>query len=309
MKTRMLVRLLGMTVLIVTLMTPTLAIQVCYDYVSYRLTGIDPAPPGRPQNPYLSYDLLTESLKKKNYAPLSQQPAGHQLQKGDVIFLPGHVGIANGPDDIDHFIIVWGTSTKSVRYAPTSLPNFDSKSGLVGGRYLHDTLKQFRMRQFSAQRSGTPSNYVVWRQKGHYVKGRLLAGPVRIPAKNSTPTDVGIVLEMGKAYFVVGQGICSLWDGQHDGCDSVYRYRTPMEANGGPLKVWGQLKLINPTVHLSQLIEQQTRKPPVYNPSHTYEGLVRGEGKPLKAVVYDGGGYGDNHGQLQVSVYEAVKAR
>jgi hypothetical protein len=308
MKTRTFISWGFVAALIVTQATPALAIQVCYDYVAYRLTGVDPAPPGRPDKPYQS-DKTLKALMGKNYALVSPPPAGHQLQKGDVIFLPGHVGIANGPNNIDHFIILYGTSTKGLRYVATSPPGFDSKSGRVGGLYRGDTLAQFRMRQFSAQRSGVPASYEVWRQKAQYVKGRRLIGPVNIPARNATATAVGITLEKGKAYFVEGQGVCSLWDGQADGCDSVYRYRTPMEAGGGARKVWGQLKLINPTVHLSQLIEQQTGKTPVYNPSHTYTALVIGEGKPLQAIVYDGGGYGDNHGQLQVSVYEAIRAR
>ena len=218
MKTRTLITLVFVAVLIVAQVTPVLAIQVCYDYVSYRLTGIDPAPPGRPEKAYLDYKRLTDLLREKHYAPLSTPPTGQQLEKGDVIFLPGHVGIANGPDNIDHFIIVQGTSTKGLRYdprasqpQPIALPPFEQQSGKVGGLYRGDTLSVFRMRQFSAQRSGIPSSYEVWRQSGKYVKGRLLTGPVNIPAKNATPTDVGLMLETGKAYFVVGQGTNDRW--------------------------------------------------------------------------------------------------
>jgi hypothetical protein len=35
--------------------------------------------------------------------------------------------------------------------------------------------------------------------------------------------------------------------------------------------------------------------------------VIFGEGKPLKAIVHDGGGYSDNHGELRVSVYEAIE--
>jgi hypothetical protein len=122
-----------------------------------------------------------------------------------------------------------------------------------------------------------------------------------------TPTEVSIVLEKDKSYFVVGEGTCSLWNGQDDGCDSVYRYRTPLEPNGGEIKVWGQLQLIDPNVHLSDLLIKQTGKEdPGYNPDHKYEAVVIGEGKTLKARVFDGGGYGDNHGELKISVYEAI---
>jgi hypothetical protein len=111
-------------------------------------------------------------------------------------------------------------------------------------------------------------------------------------------------LEKGKAYFVSGEGVCSLWDGQTDGCDSVFRYKAPY---AGPVVVWGQLQLLNPNVHLSELIEKETGKAPVCNAKgHTYEAIVIGEGLPLKARVFDGGGYGDNHGALTVKVYEAI---
>ena len=141
---------------------------------------------------------------------------------------------------------------------------------------------------------------------GSYVKGRIL-GSARLPARESKSTKTGVVLEKGKPYIVVGKGSVSLWDGQTDGCDSVFRYKTPLEKNGGPLKVWGQLKLVNPTAHLSDLIKQQTGKDPIYNPGHVYEAVVIGQGSQLEALVFDGGGYGDNHGELTVEVYEAVR--
>jgi C1A family cysteine protease len=143
-------------------------------------------------------------------------------------------------------------------------------------------------------------------QENSCQKGALLAGPITIPANMETPTEVGIVLEKDKSYFVVGEGTCSLWDGQEDGCDSVYRYRTPLEPNGGEIKIWGQLELVDPSIHLSDLIEKNTGKPAEYNPSHIYEAVVIGEGKTFKARVNDGGGYGDNHGELKISVYEAM---
>ncbi|HQJ27802.1 MAG TPA: hypothetical protein PLG39_00425 [Methanotrichaceae archaeon] len=141
---------------------------------------------------------------------------------------------------------------------------------------------------------------------GNFTKGALLVGPISIPAISTTPTDLGIVLERGKPYIIVGEGTCSLWDGQEDGCDSVYRYNTPLEPNGGELKVWGQLELIDPSIHLSELIEKDTGKLPEYNPSHVYEAVLFGDGKTLKARVFDGGGYSDNHGELKISVYDAL---
>lgn len=139
----------------------------------------------------------------------------------------------------------------------------------------------------------------------NYVKGALLAGPVSIPAESTTPTDVGVTLEEGKPYIIVGEGECSLWDDKTDGVDSCFCYAE--WRIGDTPQVWGQLKLIDPTAHLSELIEEQTGAPPEYNSAHIYEGVAFGEGKPLKAIVYDGGGYSDNHGTLQISVYEAIE--
>ncbi len=144
---------------------------------------------------------------------------------------------------------------------------------------------------------------------GAWVRGRLLAGPVPIPANLAEPTPLGVVLEQGRPYIIVGQGSCSLWDGQEDGCDSVYRYRTPLEEGGGPLKIWGQLRLVDPDGHLCNFMEQELGKAPDYNPSHEYQAVVTGTGATVKALVHDGGGYSDNHGQLEVSVYEAVRRR
>lgn len=138
----------------------------------------------------------------------------------------------------------------------------------------------------------------------NYMKGALLAGPVSIPAESTTPTDVGVMLEEGKPYIVVGEGECSLWDDKTDGVDSCFCYAE--WRIGDTPQVWGQLKLIDPTAHLSDLIEEQAGALPEYSSAHVYEGVVFGEGKPLKAIVYDGGGYSDNHGTLQISVYEAI---
>jgi hypothetical protein len=66
------------------------------------------------------------------------------------------------------------------------------------------------------------------------------------------------------------------------------------------------MELANPSVHLSDLIGRNTGEPAEYNPSHVYEAVVFGEGKILKARVYDGGGYSDNHGELKISVYQAI---
>ena len=137
-----------------------------------------------------------------------------------------------------------------------------------------------------------------------YHKGSLLAGPISLPANLSDPQDV-VLLEKDKPYIVVGEGVCSLWDGHTDGVDSVFCY-AQWRIGNTPL-VWGQLELIDPSIHLSDLIKTSTGKPAEYNPSHIYEAVVIGEGTTLKARVYDDGGYSDNHGDLRISVYQAVE--
>ncbi len=157
-----------------------------------------------------------------------------------------------------------------------------------------------KSKAFFIEKSSDPGS-----AKGPYTKGRMI-GSAQIPARNTKPTRVTGVLEKGKPYIVVGKGSVSLWDGQTDGCDSVFRYKTPLEKGGGPLKIWGQLNLINPTARLSDLIKEQTGKDPIYNSGHVYEAVVTGQGLQFEAIVYDGGGYGDNHGELTVEVYEAI---
>ena len=138
----------------------------------------------------------------------------------------------------------------------------------------------------------------------NYTKGALLAGPVSIPANRSIPTDVGITLESGKPYIIVGEGLFSFWSDHTDGVDSCFGYAKWRV--GDTPQVWGSLQIIDPTANLSGLIEKQTGMPPVYNPFHAYEGVVFGEGKPLKAMIYDAGSYDDNNGELRISVYDAI---
>ncbi|MDD1740056.1 MAG: hypothetical protein LUQ30_04360 [Methanothrix sp.] len=139
----------------------------------------------------------------------------------------------------------------------------------------------------------------------YYQKGALLAGPVSLPAAIAEPQDI-MFLEKDRPYFIVGEGTCSLWSNppEPDGVDSCFVYAK--WRIGDVPQIWGQLELIDPSAHLSDKIEENTGKPAEYNPSHIYEAVVLGDGKMLKARVFDGGGYSDNYGELKISVYEAV---
>jgi hypothetical protein len=68
------------------------------------------------------------------------------LQHGDVILVPGHVGFVNGPDNIDHFIQVEGTSRSEVLYDTSKLPHHTMLGGLRGGFFAGDTLGVIRNR-------------------------------------------------------------------------------------------------------------------------------------------------------------------
>jgi hypothetical protein len=139
----------------------------------------------------------------------------------------------------------------------------------------------------------------------YYQKGALLVGPISLQAAWTDPQDI-LFLDPGRPYIIVGEGTCSLWDNppEPDGVDSCFVYAK--WRIGDIPQIWGQLELVDPSIHLSELIEKNTGKPAEYNPSHIYEAVVIGEGKTLKARVYDGGGYEDNHGELRISVYQAV---
>lgn len=152
----------------------------------------------------------------------------------------------------------------------------------------------------------TTPNGNIYRKSGtssSYNKGSLLAGPISIPANRNTPTDI-LYLDTGKPYIILGEGVCSLWSDKTDGVDSCFCY-AEWRCPGKP-QAWGQLELTNPSVHLVDIIEKDSEGNPVYNPSHIYEAIVTGEGKMLQAQVSEGGGFDDNNGELNISVYEAI---
>lgn len=144
-----------------------------------------------------------------------------------------------------------------------------------------------------------------------YTKGRSL-GSATLPGNKAAATDV-VFLEKGKKYIVVGEKSVSSWDGQEDGCDSVFRYKAPYDLNGEAKVVWGQMRFVNPNTSLADLLEAQLgRKLDAekdYRPSHIYETVITGEGMMLQAFVSEGGPYVDNHGELKVTVFEAIPNR
>jgi hypothetical protein len=304
-------------------------IENCWDYLLFRMDFCRVAP-----------GTMNKSHRFPNYRFDKVKGSNPALIPGDVILVhpswkdsggkitlwdADHVAYVNPRGKIDHFLQTGPWPGKGTIYQPNNLP--DHKTVKIGGQFLDETYQDFVRIHYPKGEGkvlilhppkGTnvtdcPRNIISDISGGvtpppqttSYTKGKMLAS-ARIDARNSKPTNMGVNLRSGTAYFVVGKGSVSLWNGQTDGCDSVYRHKTPLETNGGPLKIWGQLKLLNPNGHLSDFIKQQTGKDAIYNPGHVYEALIIGTGLPLEAIVYDGGGYEDNHGQLTVEVYEAI---
>jgi hypothetical protein len=170
MRIRTVIGLATVLIAIAAVSSPVRAIAVCYDYVYYRLTGIDPDPKaaGKGWSGYLGRADIERYLKKKGYAPLQIPPSGSQFKRGDVIFIPTHVGFANGPDNIDHFLQLSTALTLDPKavYDATRLPNHEVIAGLMGldgkfargGLYKGDTLERFLSRPYVRT-----SSYIVWR--------------------------------------------------------------------------------------------------------------------------------------------------
>jgi hypothetical protein len=172
----------------VTWAMPAQAIRVCYDYVYYRLTefidktGIDPYPPGSPPG-YMNAGHITDYLTPKHYYAMSPTPAPDMWKKGDVIFVSGHVGFVNGPNDIDHYIQLLGEgSDQNVAYPARNLPLYadlkvqrkvpDGFPKWVGGLYRNNSVDDFLGAPFQR-----PASYQVWRK----CEGMLMLGVCSAP--------------------------------------------------------------------------------------------------------------------------------
>lgn len=118
---------------------------------------------------------------------------------------------------------------------------------------------------------------------------------VTVPSERSDPVYTTNILEVGKYYIIQAPGVFSYWDGSTDGADAYYDYRD----QGAEFR---PLQLDNQSMYD---IAKKNGDPVEYNPNHFYETRIVGEGKPLKLWILDPGPYGDNHGSLDVLVYNA----
>ena len=120
---------------------------------------------------------------------------------------------------------------------------------------------------------------------------------VTVPS-GGNPVYTKNVLVAGKRYIIQAPGVFSYWDGSTDGADAYYDYRD-QGVDYRPLQIDGQ----------SMYDIAKTNGDPVeYNPNHFYETSIVGSGKPLMLSIWDPGPYSDNHGSLEVKVYQGQPA-
>jgi len=143
------------------------AIEVCYDYAIWRLTGIDPKPKGDTTPGTTPRKTMFDKLEAKHYEKVVPTPKASELRADDVILLDGHVGYVTAPNAIDHFIQIEGTTHKGyrgvTRYSANELPRYPTRDGqpVRGGFFEGDSLQTFlTVRPFKPA-----TTYEVWRQK------------------------------------------------------------------------------------------------------------------------------------------------
>ena len=114
------------------------AIEVCYDYVIWRLTGTDRRPPLRkdnvPQKGQTGRKDLEDVLKDNLYKKVEPTPKASGLRADDVVIIPGHVGYVTAPNAIDHFIQVEGTTVSTTK-SPVGGYRYPTTVG-TGGRFV-----------------------------------------------------------------------------------------------------------------------------------------------------------------------------
>jgi len=170
--TRIIVMLLAAAVIALSTIVPTRsasAIEVCYDYAIWRLTGDDPRPVDYPRRGVTGIPDLRAALEKKNYGKVVPTPKASELRADDVVIIPGHVGYVTAPNAIDHFIQVEGTTLYTdrnplgIRYPARELPRYPRNAEgqpVKGGFFEGDSLQTFMtVRPFRPA-----TTYEVWRQ-------------------------------------------------------------------------------------------------------------------------------------------------
>jgi hypothetical protein len=157
--------------LALTLAAPVYAITVCYDYVYFRITNRD-------DRQRLGLGDVLQEMRVKGYKELTGQEKpgldGTQLVAGDVIVMPGHIGYANGPNSIDHYIQCIPINSTSLvgsndvtAHPQGQLPTLIlGKTCRLGGFFANATLRDFLETTARPSRSKPRAeavSYQVWR--------------------------------------------------------------------------------------------------------------------------------------------------
>src|SRR5262245_30272798 len=117
------------TVAFLASVTSARAIEVCYDYAIYRLTGTDPRPPGSDTNlPASSRADMEKALDKAGYKVVTPRPSGRELKPDDIVLVPGHVGYVNAPNAIDHFVQRQGETIRTTRHPNPSAHRYPAEN-------------------------------------------------------------------------------------------------------------------------------------------------------------------------------------
>jgi hypothetical protein len=159
----------------------------------------DPRPPGSRESQGLGLAAVLQVMKNKGYTELTgpNKPGwdGQKLKNEDVIVMNGHIGFANGPNNISHYIqcipyppegasgpLVGSIARDAEKYTVDQLRKMRCK---LGGLYEGVTMASFLTTPSWARRLGVEKvGYHVWR------KVKLASGTYRVEVKNSYRTHV-----------------------------------------------------------------------------------------------------------------------
>lgn len=121
--------------------------------------------------------------------------------------------------------------------------------------------------------------------------GETLVIPNDKPVKGKSAT----VLERGRWYVIEASGVISDWSDKKDGVDAVWCYAEWRCGKDG--QVWSQLRIDD------RGLPEIAGTPIPYNPQHTYQVRLQGQGKPVEIYCSDAqGSWSDNSGAFTVRI-------
>lgn len=127
---------------------------------------------------------------------------------------------------------------------------------------------------------------------------------ITLSSKSSETIHSNSVLASGQTYSVVVSGVVGLYPNTTEGFDALYDYRTVgKETAYGSVNDFGSLVFLNDN-DLAAWIAAAGGST-AYNPNHVYSVNLPGNGQPLALRFHEGGDYGDNGGNLSVTLCTA----